>query len=295
MLRTIAGFASAVVVAAALVSCSLPGSGGDTTGELVTDLSLSQSPYLVLDLQTGTITGFAELPDLLTNDAYQSTSMVFRLIKNGSTTIGAPAGVMGDGFDAAARSVNVPRFYCAVFEITQGQWQRLSTTTPWIGITILPSGGTTYTLTPDDTHPAYGLSRGLVEDVMQEHNTGKQYRLALPSDVQWERACRGGTSTPFFWGTDGSNRTAAAPFAQVNETRGSTIGPVAVTAHEPNPFGLYGIQGNVWELTSTGTTDASLRGGSWFDSMSLARSSNIVHIDPDSPHALAGARLVLIP
>lgn len=285
-------FGVSAAIALALASCALPGSGS-SSDDLVKDLSLSQSTYLVVDLATGTTTGFSELPDLTTNVAYRSTSMVFHQVDGGGTTLGASAGTLGAGVDPAATSVNIPRFYCGVFEVTQAQWQVLAGTTPWTSVSIL-SGGITYTLTPTADQPAYGLSRMMVDVAVQAHNAGKNYSLALPTNPQWERACRGGTATPFFWGSDASNRTAAVSFAQINETRGSTLGPSAVGQRQANPFGLYDMQGNVWELTRTGP-DTSLRGGSWYDPMSVGRSSNIVPIDRGTPHVLAGVRLVLIP
>ena len=273
-------------------SCTLPGTGS-ATNEIINDLALSQSSFLVLDIASGHITGHAALSDLTSNSAYRSTKLVFRLIPTGSTTLGAATGTLGDGVDASASSANVSRFYCGVFEVTQAQWQLMAGTTPWTTASVLPSGAAG-TLATDPDKPAYSLSEDTIDIAVQAHNSGKNYHLAIPTNQQWERACRADGVTPFFWGNDANSRTAALPYAVVAETAGSALGPSAVAQKQPNAFDLYDIQGNVWEITHTGL-NSHLRGGSWFDPMSQARCSNLVSIDRGTAHVLAGVRLVLVP
>ena len=275
-----------------ITSCTLPGTGSDTN-QIISDLSLSQSTFLILDLGSGQITGEAELADLTSNSAYRSTKMVFRLIPDGSAVLGAAIGTLGDGVDASASTVGVARFYCGVFEVTQAQWQLLAATTPWTTASVLPAGAAG-TLTTDPDQPAYALSENDVDVALQAHNTGKAYHLAIPTNLQWERACRAGGATAFYWGSDANDRTAALPYAVVAETRGATAGPSAVAQKQPNAFSLFDMQGNVWEITHTGL-NSHLRGGSWYDPMSQARCSNLVPIDRGTAHVLAGVRLVLVP
>jgi len=78
--------------------------------------------------------------------------------------------------------------------------------------------------------------------------TGKNYKL--PSEAQWEYACRAGTTTPFYFGEsitpdlvnyNGNYAYAAAP-------QGQDIGQTTdVGTFPPNAFGLYDMHGNVWE------------------------------------------------
>ena len=78
--------------------------------------------------------------------------------------------------------------------------------------------------------------------------TGKNYKL--PSEAQWEYACRAGTTTPFYFGEsitpdlvnyDGNYAYAAAPKGQYRKQT------TDVGTFPPNAFGLYDMHGNVWE------------------------------------------------
>ncbi len=113
--------------------------------------------------------------------------------------------------------------------------------------------------------------------------TGQPYRL--PSEAEWEYACRAGTITPFHFGNTINPQQANydANFAYNGGAKGEYRGKtVAVDEFQPNPFGLYQMHGNVWEWCAdawhdhyagapedgsawAGGADAplSLRGGAW--------------------------------
>lgn len=283
-------FMWSLVLATALVL----GSCGSGSGGLEEDLSQALAPYQVLDLTTGSMTGRITVPDLQTNDAYRGNLMVFRLIPSGSTVIGTATGALGAGVDPVAASASVPAFYCGVFEITQGQWDLLSAGgTPWASVAAVPSMSLG-SMATDPERPAFGLSKTLLTDTLALHNTGKSYRLQIPTNNQWERACRAGTATAFFWGANANDRTTAANYAIVHETAQGQSGPRPVGERLPNAFGLFDTHGNVWEITHESLT-TTIRGGSWRDPLSLSRSAYGVEIDRGTPHALVGARLVLVP
>lgn len=78
--------------------------------------------------------------------------------------------------------------------------------------------------------------------------TGKNYRL--PSEAEWEYACRAGTAPPFWWSSEISPQRANynGHHAYNRGDRGRFLGrTVAVDEYKPNPFGLYQTSGNVWE------------------------------------------------
>jgi formylglycine-generating enzyme required for sulfatase activity len=80
-------------------------------------------------------------------------------------------------------------------------------------------------------------------------------------------------------------------FAVIAQASGTLLsGPLAVGSLAPNAFGIYDMQGNASELTSSG----SVRGGSWHDATVVARSANQQSLDPAFGHPLVGFRLVLV-
>ena len=272
------------------------GSCGSGSGSLEADLSLALSPYQVLDLTTGTMTGRISVPDIQTNVAYRQNLMVFRLIPSGNTAVGTATGSLGAGIDPTAGQTSVSAFYCAVFEVTQGQWSFLSGggSQPWASVVSVPAAPSLGSTSTDDELPAFAVSTDLLTVALASHNTGKAYRLEIPTGIQWERACRSGTSTSFFWGSNPNDRTTAANYAVVHETAQGLNGPQKVGERLPNAFGLFDTHGNVWEITNEGLT-TTIRGGSWRDPLSLSRAAYGVGIDQFTRHALVGARLVLVP
>jgi formylglycine-generating enzyme required for sulfatase activity len=149
--------------------------------------------------------------------------------------------------------------------------------------------------------------------------TGKQY--TLPTEAQWEYACRGGTTTPFYFGptitSDLANYYATEfPYAEapLGEYRKKTT-PVGMFA--PNPFGLFDLYGNVFEWCAdpkhknydgspnddsiwaakktTQTRYRTLRGGGWSSDSKQCRSANRTFFSPKNKYSVIGFRVVLLP
>jgi len=142
--------------------------------------------------------------------------------------------------------------------------------------------------------------------------TDKKYRL--PTEAEWEYACRGGTTTPFHFGetitTELVNYDGNYPYggAPKGEWRKQMV-EVDYFKHANN-FGLYQMHGNVWEWTcsdygkysennhlkcsSNNSANKSLRGGSWCDSADLCRSADRLNLTPDFRFNYFGFRVVSV-
>jgi formylglycine-generating enzyme required for sulfatase activity len=138
-------------------------------------------------------------------------------------------------------------------------------------------------------------------------HTKRQYRL--PSEAEWEYACRAGTTTPFHFGatitTDLANydgRDSASGSGSYGpgpkgEYRTTTT-PVDKFA-SPNAFGLSDMHGNVWEWCADrwhaeSTASRVIRGGSWFYNPQHCRSASRYHHFPREANLNIGFRVVCL-
>ena len=134
--------------------------------------------------------------------------------------------------------------------------------------------------------------------------TGRVVRL--PTEAQWEFACRAGTTTRWYFG---ENEKAVRSHAWSGENAGGMTHPVGVLS--ANPWGLHDLYGNVWEWCEDWYTahysagdardpagppagDARvLRGGAWGDAPDQTRSAYRNSMGPDNHNAGTGLRCVL--
>jgi formylglycine-generating enzyme required for sulfatase activity len=277
-----------VLLALLVLLLNACGSGsGNGDNSLSGQVNSTRAYYQILDVASGQVSASGPIADLATNPLYRTSKIVFRLIENTSGRIGTAANELGAALDPTATTVSAPAYYVAVFETTQAQWESMAGNTPWAQ---LSSADGSDDIRIGDDYPAIGLSNDLVATMTQTYRTSHGVRLALPTDVQWELACRAGSSGTWSWGAQDDSATVAAA-AVVWETADNVRGARQVAGRQPNAMGLYDAHGNVWELT----TSEHLRGGSWNDPVTSARAANRAVIDTATRHLLVGARLVYVP
>jgi formylglycine-generating enzyme required for sulfatase activity len=180
-------------------------------------------------------------------------------IPGGSFMMGSPESEKDrstDGSESPQHEVNVPGFSMGKFVVTQEQYQQIMGNNP------SSSKGAKRPVEQVSWNDAKKFCGKLTK------NTGREYRL--PSEAEWEYACRAGTTTPFHFGetitTELANYDGTDPYA--SEPKGKYLQKTTdVDSFTPNAFGLYNMHGNVWEWCQDDLhndyTDAPTNGSAW--------------------------------
>ncbi|MEY4565224.1 MAG: Serine/threonine-protein kinase PrkC, partial [Planctomycetota bacterium] len=170
------------------------------------------------------------LPEKLTN----SIGMKFRLIKPGTFRMGSPESESGRRGHEHHHQVTLTRpYYLGVYPVTQEEYERVMGSNP--------------SYFKGKRHPVENVSW---EDAMaflsklntlaSEKSLGGSYRL--PTEAEWEYACRAGTTTAYSFG---DSESELEKYGWYDENSGYTTHPVGEKL--PNGWGLYDMHGNVWE------------------------------------------------
>ena len=190
-----------------------------------------------------------------------------------------------------------------LIQITQGFWLGETTVTQALWQVVMGENPSAY---KGDELPVDSVSWDDTKQFIKEFNAlNEDLRLCLPTEAQWEFACRAGTQTTFFFGD-----ALEKEHAHFDQNIGT--GTVQVRDKPYNAWGLYQMHGNVWEWCedrydehyyqkSEKTDPVSpsdlifrnrvLRGGSWFDRAVLSRSAYRNDLLPDFRNFNIGIRL----
>jgi formylglycine-generating enzyme required for sulfatase activity len=240
-----------------------------------------------------------------TEDLGKGVKLEMIAIPGGTFLMGSPENEVERFSDESPQhEVTVPGFFIGKYQLTQLQYQTIMGTNP--------------SYFKGDNRPVEGVCW---EDAVKfcqklNHSTLGNYRL--PSEAEWEYACRAGTKTPFHFGdnvtTDLVNYNGNYPYpsAPKGKYREQTTD---VGIFPPNAFGLYDMHGNVWEWCEderhenyiNAPTDGSswqsrislgqkvLRGGCWHDYARYCRSACRLKSPCCSRNYFYGFRVVLSP
>lgn len=175
-------------------------------------------------------------------------AVVLVLLPGGEARIGAlappDAALLPTTFEVPpATSVTLGPFFLGKHEVTQAQWYQIQYRLP--------------TATHRDSPPPQRLPVETIAWNLAER-FARRLSMALPSEAQWEYACRAGSPTPFWFGSDLAAVAAKARILAPGTTADDARGPTTVGSYAPNPFGLFDVHGNVAEWTREAMTDYSL-------------------------------------
>ena len=308
--------------------------------------------YMVIDVSGGSETNCYPVdflngapPNGFNDPEYKGNKIVLRRINPGSYVAGSPdneANRVTAVAEKQHRVVITRPFYIGIFEITQAQYAN-----------VMGSTGLNFSF-PGDCRPAEGIPYNAIrgtpdtsshrydwpwnDDVDSDSIMGKlrtkckskdgngNYTVVvsgfdLPTDFQWEYACRAGTTGAINTTDAYANTTAgqAGALAKMGRYRGNTTDGrggyaehTTVGSYEPNQWGLYDMLGNVWEWTRDWyTTDVTMlnpkqyidpkgaasgthrvgRGSGWKNDVNYTRSGARLNLDPTAADGNLGFRL----
>lgn len=208
-----------------------------------------------------------------------TSEMTFAEVPAGVFMMGSPSHEAGRSSDEGPRhEVRIESFEIMTTEVTQGMWQRE------MGVNPASERGV------GKDYPVYNVSWQDCGDFIRKLNQRDDgYMYRLPTEAEWEYACRAGTATRYYWGED-PDACEIDDHAWYRDNSGEGTHPVA--RREPNAWGLYDMSGNVWEWCrdswhddyigapsdggaweSPGSNQRVSRGGSWIGDANQCRSA----------------------
>jgi formylglycine-generating enzyme required for sulfatase activity len=253
-----------------------------------------------------------KLPTTVVEDLGNKISLELVEIPDGEFWMGSPEEEEGSYSDERPRhQFKVSPFLIGKYPVTQAQWRAVASLTQVErDLNLDPSyfKGDSRPVECVTWYEAVEFCERLSR-LSQEKGKGYQYRL--PSEAEWEYACRAGTETPFHFGKKISR--ALANYIEGARGRTTTVRRFQVA----NSYGLYDMHGNVWEWCEDdwhdnyegAPTDGSawlnekdsqyklLRGGSWLNIPDNCRSANRLRSFPDDRNNSLdfGLRVVVSP
>jgi formylglycine-generating enzyme required for sulfatase activity len=165
--------------------------------------------------------------------------------------------------------VSVPPFFMGKYPITQAQWKEVASRTDLKVERDLDLNPAYFKDRPDsDRRPVEQVNWYDAVEFCARLSilTGREYRL--PSEAEWEYACRAGTTTPFYFG-----ETITGELANYDASETTPVGQFT-----PNAFGLYDMHGNVWEWCAD----------TWHDNYDGAPSDGSVWLDNNQEENIDG-------
>ena len=239
----------------------------------------------------------------------------------GQFLMGSPENEPGRRADERQVQVTISTgFWMAAYEVTQSQWRRI--------VGAFPDRPPSAEFGEGDTFPMYWVNyaeaetfcRRLTERAQKSSGLPAGWVFALPTEAQWEYACRAGTTTASSFGDNLSRAQANMTDPPPSGARfGAGLGRATpVGTYPANPWGLYDMHGNIFEWCRDwyhgqlpGGTDPEMttrgvpngdgsysrvrRGGAWNDPAVYCRSAMRLRYEPERRSDHIGFRVALVP
>jgi formylglycine-generating enzyme required for sulfatase activity len=246
-----------------------------------------------------------------------SIEMRLRYIPEGKFTMGSPAVEKHRNADETQHEVTIRKaFYLGACEVTQEQYQKIMGANP---SHFSGQGGGKQQVVDRDTNdfPVERVSWNDAVEFCKKLSTKENKTYRLPTEAEWEYACRAGTKTVFHTGDDFNSYLANINGLNYSSYGKETSGPFyrstrSVAEYKRNDFGLSDMHGNVQEWCAdwyaedyykvspkedpSGPkegTERVLRGGAWPSSAKSCRCAARNHLPPDEKTYTTGFRIVL--
>ncbi|MDA0747966.1 MAG: formylglycine-generating enzyme family protein [bacterium] len=246
----------------------------------------------------GPFPGGGGLGEMIRATLLGGATMDFVYIAPGTFTMGSPDSEEGRSSDEGPQhQVTISQgFYLGKYEVTQAQWQAVMGTTPWLGQNNVQAN-------PDN--PTVYVSWNDAQQFVHKLNvTAGDSLYRLPTEAEWEYACRAGTTSRWSFGDDESKLGEYAWYSDNYQGYAQKVGTKLA-----NPWGLFDMHGNVWEwcldrygdyVSSTqvdpqGPVSGSSRvgrGGSFYNYAQSTRSAFRIAGAPDFTNRGIGFRLL---
>ena len=270
---------------------------------------------VIVDIQGKEISRCRGQAHYLTEDLGNGVTLDMVYIPGGTFSMGSPES-KGKRYsnERPQHSVTVKPFLISKYPITQAQWREVASlpeARQELKLRPSRSGGNSHPVTQVSWHDAVEFCKYLSQ------KTAHKYRL--PTEAEWEYACRAGTTTPFHFGETITSDLANYDARQSYRSKPQGIYREATTPvgsfQVANPFGLFDMHGNVWEwcldhwhenydnaptngdawCDSSENQTRVMRGGSLLNDPSMCRSSSRFHKSASETFKHVGFRIAFSP
>ena len=286
--------------------------GADAPGLVTTNLTVqvtvaplgeTEPVYMVVDLSGGPsaanypVRYTFDAPDL-SDDTCRTTELWLRRCPAGMFQMGFSSGEQADTVPPHIVQLTKP-FYIAVFETTQQQWYQVMGTWPsYFSNTICRATRPVERITLAQirgkngsnwyTTPVSAVAANSFMGLLRARAGAALATADLPTEAQWEYACRAGTTTPTYYSDiTGADFWSPARYAgrskynagTCNGDSDATVGTAKVGSYPANPWGLYDMVGNVVEWCGDGNPFSQTGGWNYESDFSAYTQANPM-VDP---------------